>query len=84
MESLGPGELKHGTTQVFLLLFFITYRLTSGNPLGIHRPGETQAWNQPGWPTGGAQAWRSGGHDKGPSSEACYLGIRLISLTMAF
>ena len=52
MESLGPGELKHGTTQVFLLLFFITYRLISGNPLGIHRPGETQAWNQPGWPTG--------------------------------
>ena len=32
----------------------------------------------------GAQAWRSPGHDKGPSSEACYLGIRLLSLTLAF
>ena len=36
-----------------------------------------------GWPTGGAQAWRSPGHDKGPSSEACCLGVRLSSLTMA-
>ena len=50
MESLGPGELKHGTTQT---LFFIP---SSSLPdireitLGNHRPGETQAWKQPGWP----------------------------------
>ena len=31
----------------------------------------------------GAQAWRSSGHDKGPSSEACYLGIRPLNLTIA-
>ena len=31
----------------------------------------------------GAQAWRSPGHDKGASSEACCLGVRLSSLTMA-
>ena len=31
---------------------------------------------------GSAQVWRSPGRDKGLSSEACYLGIRLLSLTM--
>ena len=51
--------------------------------IGNHRPGETQAWNQPGWPSGGAQAWRSPGHDKGASSGACCLGLRLLRLIMA-
>ena len=32
----------------------------------------------------GAQAWRSPSHDKGASSEACYLEIRLLSLILAF
>ena len=33
---------------------------------------------------GDAQAWRSPSHDKGASSGACYLGVRPLSLTMAF
>ena len=48
MESLGPGELKYGTTQT---LFFIPSSSDIREiTLGNHRPGETQAWNQPGWP----------------------------------
>ena len=48
MESLGPGELKHGTTQTLIPSSSLPdiREITLGN----HRPGETQVCNQPGWP----------------------------------
>ena len=85
MESLGPGELKYGITQAF---FFVSnsscrHTLLSGkthlesSDLKRLKYGISQAVR-------GAEAWRSPGHDKGPSSELCYLEIRLLSLIMAF
>ena len=65
---------------LFPLTLVSTPRVISGRlKYGIHRPGETQAWNQPGSPGGSSIASRA-------TIKVClasYLGIRPLSLLTA-